>query len=436
MIDFDWVLRSNRATHSTDYPSSYYAATCDLPMRPALAGDLSVDVCVVGGGFSGVNVALELAQAGRSVALLEARRVGWGASGRNGGQLLRGIGQNQQQFAAVIGQAGVDQLHAMGDEAVQIALQRIAEHKIDCDLKRGSTQAAIKPRHLRELHAQADWLAKSGYSDSIALHERDTLADVIDSPHYIGALTLGGDAHLHPLKLCLGEAGAAQRAGAQLFEYSPVQKIDAGETICLHTAQGCVRAKFAVLCTNAYGRNVHGALAHKLIPATSYIVATEPLPQARTLLPLDSAVCDLNYALDYFRLSADGRLLFGGMCNYAGRDPQAVAPILRRKMLRVFPQLDQCTFDFCWGGMIGIGMNRMPQIGRIGHNLYYAQGYAGHGLNATHLAARVIAESILQQSNRIDLFERIRHRSFPGGFALRSWVYALGMMYFRLKDNL
>ena len=192
------------------------------------------------------------------------------------------------------------------------------------------------------------------------------------------------------------------------------------------------------MCGNAYTNNMHKKITSKVLPAGSYIVATEPLsPElAKQLLPLDSAVCDLNYALDYFRLSADNRMLFGGLCNYSGADPQDIVATLRAKMLRVFPQLAATKIDYSWGGMIAVGFNRLPQIGRVSPNLYYAQGYAGHGVNATHIAARIIAESISQQSSRIDLFEKIKHHKFPGGKTLQSALFALGMTYFRMKDVL
>ena len=231
-INFDAVLANNPKTHSRDYPDSYYRATAHpAEERPLLNESVNVDVCVIGGGFSGINTALELAQAGLSVVLLEARRIGWGASGRNGGQLLRGVGQHNEKFRATIGQEGINTLEKMGDEAVDIAIERIQKHDIQCDLKMGSSSVALKPRHIRELEAELEHLQAQGYAHSLSLKHQKDIAEVIGSKCYIAALTLGGDGHLHPLNLCLGEAQAAEKAGARLYEYSPVTKIQEGKKI-------------------------------------------------------------------------------------------------------------------------------------------------------------------------------------------------------------
>ena len=437
-IDYNFVLRSNPSTHQATYPNSYYAATANKQAdHPELTETIQADVCIIGGGFSGINTAIELREAGLNVVLIEARKMGWGASGRNGGQVLRGIGQNNDKFINIIGQEGIDTLERMGDEAIDIVVNRIKKHGIECDLKFGSTSVALKPRHMREIVEYQQHLERIKYPHSIEITEQQNLAEVVGSDHYIGAITLGGDAHVHPLNLCLGEAQVAADLGVQLFENTPAIDIKEGAKIQVTTEKGAVHADFAVMCGNAYTKNMHKTITSKILPAGSYIIATEPLGKlADTLLPKDSAVCDLNYALDYFRLSKDKRLLFGGLCNYSGRDPSNISEILQKKMLTVFPQLKETPIDYYWGGMIGVGINRLPQIGRIGHNLYYAQGYAGHGVNATHIAARIIAESITAQSHRIDLFEKVKHHTFPGGPQLQSVLFSLGMLYFRLKDAL
>ncbi len=436
-IDYDRVLKRNPLTHSRVYPTSYYAASANSHSAyPALEKNVDCDVCIIGGGFSGVNCALELAERGIDVCLLEARRIGWGASGRNGGQVLHGIGQNNQKFHSIIGQKGIDQLEEMGDEGIEILLNRAKKYDIKCDVKRGSTLVALKKRHLQEFDAYQKHFENRKYPFSIIRHDAKNLHEAIGSKRYIGALSLGGDAHIHPLNLCLGEADAASSLGVKLFENSAVEKIEEGESIRVHTERGSVKANVLVMCCNAYGSNLHNRISNKILPAGSYIIATEPLSeqQANELLPLDSAVCDLNYALDYFRLSADKRLLFGGMCNYSGRDPVDIKSVLRPKMLRVFPQLERVGIDYQWGGMIGVGINRLPQVGRTSPNVYHAQAYAGHGVNATHLTARVIAESITGESRRIELFESIKHWGFPGGKLLQSPLFAIGMAYFRMKD--
>ncbi len=428
--------------HSENYPSSFYTATArELAELPRLQGALEVDVCVVGGGFSGVNTALELAERGFSVALLEAKRVGWGASGRNGGELIRGIGHGIEQFAGEIGQQGIDAISRMGIEAVEIVRERVARYDIDCDLRLGYCDLALKPRHMRELEEDLEFLTKLGYRHEVRLLQRDQMEEVIGSERYIGGMVDMGSGHLHPLNLVLGEARAAREAGVQIFEYSPAEKIVKGERPRVITPQGEVSCRYLVLCGNAYiGHKLEPYIGGKVLPAGSYLVATEPLSEAqwREIIPQDMAFADLSVALDYYHLSADRRLLFGGLCNYSGRDPSDISAALRPKLERVFPQLKGVRIDYEWGGMIGIGANRLPQIGRLpdAPNILYAQAYAGHGVNATHMAARVIAELLSGQAQRFDIFDRVKHLTFPGGPALRSPLLALGMLYYRAKDLL
>ncbi|MBF6624710.1 MAG: FAD-dependent oxidoreductase [Pseudomonadales bacterium 32-61-5] len=430
----------NAAFHDEDHPASYYAASANRPLDlPRLEGEQAADICIIGGGFTGLNTAIELAERGFSVVLLEAHRIGWGASGRNGGQLIRGVGHDVEQFAAVIGEDGVDALKRMGFEAVDIVRERIARHAIDCDLTWGYCDLATKARHLENFERDYADLQRLGYPHPLRRLDQAGLGEVIGSERYLGGLLDMGSGHLHPLNLALGEAEAARTLGVRLFEHSRAERIDYGAEIRIHTATGTVRAKQLVLACNAYLGQLHPQLAGKVLPAGSYIIATEPLPEARCreLLPQNSAVCDQRVALDYFRLSADGRLLFGGACHYSGRDPRDIAAYMQPKMLDVFPQLRGIGIDYQWGGMIGIGANRLPQIGRLPEqpNVYYAQAYAGHGLNATHLAGRLLGEAISGQlEGRFDLFARVPHPTFPGGRLLRSPLLALGMLWHRLRD--
>ncbi|MEK0362023.1 NAD(P)/FAD-dependent oxidoreductase [Pseudomonas sp. CBC3] len=429
------------AIHSEDHAASYYAASVNQRLALSrLEGEQVADVCIVGGGFSGLNTAIELAERGLSVVLLEAHRIGWGASGRNGGQLIRGVGHDVEQFQSIIGTEGVDALKRMGFEAVDIVRQRIERHAIDCDLTWGYCDLATKPRHVEGFDADYADLMRLGYPHPLRRVAKDAMREVIGSDRYVGGLVDMGSGHLHPLNLALGEAAAAQSLGVRLFEQSAVTRIDYGHEVRVHTAHGSVRARQLVLACNAYLRGLNPELAGKVLPAGSYIIATEPLPEAlaHELLPQNMAVCDQRVALDYFRLSADRRLLFGGACHYSGRDPQDIAAYMQPKMLEVFPQLRGIGIDFQWGGMIGIGANRLPQIGRLPDqpNVYYAQAYAGHGLNATHLAGRLLAEAISGQvQGRFDLFARVPHPTFPGGQRLRSPLLALGMLWYRLKDQ-
>ncbi|GGB82520.1 FAD-dependent oxidoreductase [Marinobacterium zhoushanense] len=430
----------NTPVHTARHPESFYTATArEMVEHPRLEGSISVDVCVVGGGFSGVNTALELAERGFSVALLEARRIGWGASGRNGGELIRGIGHGIEQFAGEIGQQGINAIAQMGIEAVEIVRDRVSRYAIDCDLQMGYCDLALKPRHMRELEEDQAFLHSLGYQPETRILQREQMHEVIGSDRYLGGMIDMGSGHLHPLNLVLGEARAAREAGVQIFEYTPAEKIVKGDKPKVVTPSGEVNCRYLALCGNAYiGHKLEPHIGGKVLPAGSYLIATEPLSdaQCRDIIPQNMAFADLSVALDYFHLSADRRLLFGGLCNYSGRDPRDITGALMPNLERVFPQLKGVRVEYEWGGMIGIGANRLPQIGRLpdAPNILYAQAYAGHGVNATHMAARVIAELLSGQAERFDIFDRVKHMTFPGGPALRSPLLALGMLYYRVKD--
>lgn len=424
----------------SQHTASYYAASSlPQPDHPVLQGEHVADVCVVGGGFSGLNTALELAERGMSVIVLEAHKIGWGASGRNGGQLIRGVGHGLEQFEGIIGKDGVRQMKLMGLEAVEIVRQRVERYNIACDLTWGYCDLANKPRDLEGFAEEAEELRGLGYRHETRLLQANEVRSVVGSDRYVGGLVDMGSGHLHPLNLALGEAAAAAQLGVKLFENSAVTRIDYGPEVRVHTAQGSVRAKSLVLGCNAYLKDLNPQLSGKVLPAGSYIIATEPLSeaQAHALLPQNMAVCDQRVALDYYRLSADRRLLFGGACHYSGRDPRDIGAYMRPKMLDVFPHLADVKIDYQWGGMIGIGANRLPQIGRLPDqpNVYFAQAYSGHGVNATHLAGKLLAEAISgQQSHGFDLFAKVPHITFPGGKYLRSPLLALGMLWHRLKE--
>lgn len=428
------------AVHSDQHASSYYAATANQQLAyPPLAGEELADVCIVGGGFSGLNTAIELAQKGFSVVLVEAHQIGWGASGRNGGQLIRGVGHGVEQFASVIGQEGVRNLKLMGLEAVEIVRRRVEQYNINCDLTWGYCDLANKPAHLDGFAEDKAELESLGYRHELRLLQAEQVHQVVGSNRYAGGMIDMGSGHLHPLNLALGEAAAAASLGVKLFEHSAVTRIDYGSEVKVHTAQGSVRAKTLVLACNAYLNGLNGKLGGKVLPAGSYVVATEPLSpaQARNLIPQNMALCDQRVTVDYFRLSADNRLLFGGACHYSGRDPADIAAYMRPKMLQVFPHLKDVKIDYQWGGMIGIGANRLPQIGRLKDqpNVFYAQAYAGHGVNATHLAGQLLAEAISgQQGGGFELFDKVPHMTFPGGKHLRSPLLALGMAWYRLRE--
>ncbi|MBW4794243.1 NAD(P)/FAD-dependent oxidoreductase [Pseudomonas tolaasii] len=425
---------------STDHARSYYRATAHaMPERPPLGADLTADVCVIGGGFTGVNTAIELARRGLSVILLEARRIGWGASGRNGGQLIRGIGHDVSGFAKYVGEEGVRYLERAGIESVALVGERIREHGIDCDLRWGFCELANTPAQFAAFKGEQEHLAALGYAHEIRLVGPQDMRQVVGSTAYAGGLVDMGSGHLHPLNLVLGEAQVAESLGVQIFEQTEVLELIHGETVKVRCARGTVRAASLVLACNAHLEELEPRLSGKVLPAGSYIIATEPLSEAvaSQLIPQNLALCDQKVGLDYYRLSADRRLLFGGACHYSGRDPVDIAAYMQPKMLKVFPQLADTAIEFQWGGKIGITANRFPQVGRLKQypNVFYAQGYSGHGLNVTHWCAKLLAEGIhAGQSTGLDIFSQVPHMTFPGGKALRSPLLALGMLWYRLRE--
>jgi len=425
---------------STDHARSYYRATANaLTERPALGTDLTADVCVIGGGFTGVNTAIELAQRGLSVILLEARRIGWGASGRNGGQLIRGIGHDVSGFAKYVGEEGVRYLERAGIDSVSLVGERIREHNIDCDLRWGFCELANTPAQFAAFKGEQAHLAALGYAHETRLVGPQDMPQVVGSTVYAGGLVDMGSGHLHPLNLVLGEAQLAESLGVRIFEHTEVLELIHGDRVQVRCAGGSVRADHLVLACNAHLEELEPRLSGKVLPAGSYIIATEPLSEAMAnqLIPQNLALCDQKVGLDYYRLSADRRLLFGGACHYSGRDPADIAAYMQPKMLKVFPQLAHTGIEFQWGGKIGITANRFAQVGRLKQypNVFYAQGYSGHGLNVTHWCARLLAEGIhAGHSTGLDIFSQVPHMTFPGGKALRSPLLALGMLWYRLKE--
>lgn len=434
------MLGLKKPQETLEHTESYYAASANWQSRyPQLKGEHSTDVVVVGGGFTGVNTALELAERGFSVILLEANRISWGATGRNGGQIIGGIGHSLERFEKRIGKDGVRLIYDMGVECCDIIRQRVDKYQIDCDLTWGYCDVALKPRHMREFEAEKAYQEKMGYPHALELLNRDQLQSEVQSDLYIGGmLNRTGNGHCHVLNLCLGEAKAAESLGVQLFEQSRVTKVVEGQSPAVHTEHGVVKASHVVLCGNAYLDGLVPKIGAKVLPSNSSVITTEPLTeqQAKALMPGNRAVCDPRTALDYYRLTADRRLLFGGLSNYTGREPKDLQAVMRDKMLKVFPQLEGVRIDYGWSGQMGIGINRMPQLGRLNGNVYYIQAYSGHGVAPTHMMGRITAQMIAGQAERFDIFGKIKHWSFPGGKLLRTPSFALGMMYYKLLDEL
>jgi gamma-glutamylputrescine oxidase len=423
---------------TTEHVRSWYAATARRRTDyPQLAGTVRADVVVVGAGFTGISAALALAERGYDVAVVEANRVGWGASGRNGGQLIDGF-VDVDKIEKRLGPAAAELAWRLGLECRDLVLERIERYGIDCDLKFGFVDLALNDRDIEHFRAEIDRKIRRNYPHKLQFVPQAEIRSVVGSDRYIGGLVNSGNGHLHPLDLCIGEACAAAQKGVRIFERSAVTRIRHGAKPVVETAAGRVEAQKVVLAGNAYLGKAEPRLHGCVIPAGSYIIATEPLGQERAaeLLPQDMAACDQRVGLDYFRLSPDRRLLFGGLCNYSGRDPKDVTAALRPAMLRVFPQLAGVRVDYEWGGYIAISIKRIPQFGRIEGNTYYAQGYSGHGLAPSHMAGRLLADAIGGDLERFDVFERIRHWKLPGGKWFANPALALGMLYYRMKEVL
>lgn len=428
------------AGQTAPYPPSWYSASTPLPPpAPPLRGTLEVDVGVIGGGIAGLSGALHLAERGYRVALLEQARVGWGASGRNGGQALVGVACGQGKLEALV---GADDARAIWDLSVEAVAQlraRIARHGIDCDWVAGHMMVADKPRHLAELAAAQAEFERHGYAGTTLLDGAATRA-VLASERYIGALHDPGSGHLQPLRYTLGLAAAARAAGVLVHEGTRATTWTApGGPLRVHTDTGGeLRCRQLLLAGNTGLGNFAPPLARKIIPVDTFIVATEALGSARAneLIRNNVAVADLNWIIDYFRRSSDHRLLFGGRVSYSGVQRFEAVAATRARMLRVFPQLAGVHIDYHWGGPLDITMNRAPHFGRLREDVYFLQGFSGHGLALAGLAGQLAAEAIAGTSARFDVFARIPHRDFPGGTLLRRPALVLAMLWYRLRDLL
>lgn len=423
----------------TGHINSYYAATADAAQPfPALPGDVDCDVCVVGGGIAGCSSALHLAERGYRVVLLEEKRIGWGASGRSGAQVLPGFSSGQEKIERLIGTEGARALWDVTVEALALTRDLIRRHSIACDWVDGQMQAAIKPRQRTELIEWAERLERDYGYRSVRLIEGAELYELLDTRRYITGLYDTRAGHLHPLNYTLGLASAATRLGVRVFEGTRALHFTSGNQVTVHAPRGVVRCRHLVLSGNVYLGDTASELASRIMSVGTYIVATEPLglERARRLITNNMAVADLNWIIDYFRRSADHRLLFGGRVSYSGLDPRDSAHATRARMVNVFPQLADARIEYAWGGYLDITLNRAPDFGRLAPNVYFLQGFSGHGIALTGIAGKLIAQAVAGTAERFDLFARIPHRAFPGGRLLRRPTLVLAMLYYRLRDLL
>lgn len=421
---------------------SYYEASVSRePAQPPLSNELHADVLVVGAGYAGLSTAIELAQRGYKVVVLEADRVCSGASGRNGGQTIVGYASGQQPYEDQLGQEAAHKAWDMSLEAIDLVDERIARFDIDCDRVHGYLYVADSARKARALEADMrDMSQNYGFSTDFAVG-----ADVqrhIQSPLYCAAAFEKKSGHLHPLKYGLGLARAARSLGVQIFEQSAVTQLQRGVKLVARTAQGSVAAEWGVLAGNytlaEYGPQVAPDINARIMPVGTYMIGTGQLDAAlcERLIPTNASVCDNNFILDYFRFSADHRMLFGGRVSYSTRTPANLQQVMAQRLGVVFPALKNVPIDFLWGGFVDISMNRAPDFGRLGSNLFYLQGFSGHGVALTNLAGSVVAQAVAGQAERFDVFAKLQHRNFPGGALLRTPSLVLGMAYHQLKDLL
>lgn len=419
------------------YPESYYAASAHLSEPyPRLEGDLECDVCIIGAGYTGLSTALHLLERGVGVVVLEQARVGWGASGRNGGQIVNSYSRDIDVIERTAGTQAAEKLGAMAFEGARIIREFVRRYGIACDLKDGGVFAALNRKQMKELEHQKALWERYGHN-KLELLDGQGMAGVVASNRYVGGMLDHGGGHIHPLNLALGEADAVRRLGGRIFERSAATLISREERPVVMTEKGRVKAKHLVIAGNAYLGGLVPELKAKSMPCGTQMVATEPLSDelAGALIPHDYCIEDCNYLLDYYRLSADKRLLYGGGVVYGARDPKDIERLVRPKLLMTFPQLDAIRIEYRWTGNFLMTLSRLPQVGQLGSAISYSQGCSGHGVTYTHLAGRVLAERILGESDRFNAFAALKHYPFPGGHLLQAPFSAIGAWYYSTRDR-
>ena len=420
---------------------SYYSASLNYESDfPTLKGTVTVDVAIIGGGFTGIATAVELAERGLKVAVVETNKIGWGASGRNGGQVtgsLSGDEAMRKQMRNTLGEAVDDFIWHLRWRGHEIIKSRVAKYGIACDLKHGHLHAAMKPSHMDELRASYDEALRRGMEADVTLLDAAGVREHLASDLYCGAVKNTRNMHLHPLNLCLGEARAAESLGALIYEHSEVIDIVHGARPAVVTRDGRVEAKQVLLAGDVYHKLERRKLKGMIFPAMGGIVTTAPLGDlAREINPQDLAVYDCRFVLDYYRMTADGRLLFGGGANYSGRDSRDIAGELRPCIERTFPQLKGVQIDFQWSCAMGIVMNRIPQLGKVSPNVWYCQGYSGHGVATTHIMGEIMAKAITGDLEQFDTFAACKHIKVPLGDQLGNPMLAAGMWYYQMLEKL
>lgn len=421
-----------------EFPQSWYAATAtESPRTAPLSGEVRADVCVVGAGYTGLSAALHLAERGYDVVLLEAHRAGFGASGRNGGQLGSGQRQEQDTLEQMLGRDDARKLWHLAEEAKQLVRGLIDKHAIDCHLRPGIASTGFRRSEVDHMHAYVDLLQDSYGYDQIEALDRDAMHAICPSPAYVGGLLDRGAGHLHPLNFALGLARAATAAGVRLHEKSPVQNITTGPQTLVETDHGKVQADHVILACNGYLGGLNTQVARRVMPINNFVIATEPLGEdTARVLTRDIAVADSKFVINYFRLSHDGRLLFGGGESYGYKFPRDIAALVRKPMRQIFPHLADVPIEYAWGGTLAITMKRLPYLARVAPNILSASGYSGHGVGTATHAGMLMAKAIAGHAEGFDTMARIPSSPFPGGPALRTPLLTLAMTWFALRDRL
>jgi gamma-glutamylputrescine oxidase len=419
--------------------TTYYAATANRQPAVSSLSELpsQVDVCVIGAGFTGLSAALELARAGRKVAVFDTGSIGWGATGRNGGQVCTGYSPGMDGFEKQLGEADARLCFDVAEEGKRLIEARIKDHAIDCNLAWGFLYAASRPSHMASLEEYKGELEKFGVT-GCTMVSREELSEKLGSRAYHGALREQDAGHIHTLNYALGLADAVIDQGGMVFENAEVASLSGGSSPSVTLRSGAiVSCDQIVVGCNAYLGSLVPGLNHRVMPVASYVVATEPLGEARarSLIRDNEAVCNSNYVVDYFRMTADHRLLFGGRCSYSGIHPHDLGANMKPRVLKIFPQLADVKMQYAWGGHIGITYNRLPNMGRAGKAIYFAHGFSGQGVVLAGMLGKVMAEAITGDTERFDVFSRINHLAFPGG-VLRRPALTLGMLYYRIRDLL
>ena len=426
--------------HDNEKISFYRSSVEDLNSQDQLTSDIDVDICVIGGGLTGISSAINLSKKGYSVILCEARKIGWGASGRNGGQL--GIGMRKDQFTIEkkLGLKHAKELWSLGLEAVEDVKNLIKENEIDCHLVNGVMSTACFEKDIDEYKFEIEHMAKNYDFQGYQFFNKEKIREEINSKMYLAGLLNSGSYHLNPLKLTLGLAKVAQKNKVKIFENTPIEKIrEEGDRVQVMSKKGLIRANQVVVACNGYLDSILGSKKNKFMPINNYVVATEPLGEkrARQIIKNNYAVCDTRFIIDYYRFSEDWRMIFGGGETFTSNFVKNATSFVSKRMIKVFPQLQNVKIDYSWGGTLAITVNRLPHFGTLMNNkVSYAFGYSGHGLALSVLAGKLIGENIHGDHERFKFFSDINHMSIPLGSIFRRPIYSSAILYYKIRDYL